>query len=292
MLLELWIEAGLPSDAISVVQTRREDAPAVTEVLIGHPAIRKIEFVGSASVGRIIGALAGKYLKPILMELGGKCAAIILEDADLEDSATKCITGGKINLRVKFGRHKLMPLTAFNHHGQICFSTERIIVIQSIADRFIDLLKKKALQWPRNHGVNARIVKTSYDMLVDAQLKGAKFILGRPEYLSETSLSPAILTGVTKDMKVWDEESFGPSTTVIIAQDLRQAISVVNESNYGLDAIVFTKDMRKAVELARELQVGRIRVNSVGHEGKQKPINAIMSLIKCLSYLPDKSRQR
>lgn len=106
-------------------------------------------------------------------------------------------------------------------------------------------------------------------MLVDAQSKGAQFILGQPEYLSETSLSPAILTGTTKDMKLWDEESFGPSTTIIVAEDHQQAIRIVNESNYGLDAILFTKNMGKAVEIAQELQVGRIRVNSVGHEGKR-----------------------
>lgn len=69
-------------------------------------------------------------------------------------------------------------------------------------------------------------------------------------------------------MRIWDDESFGPSTTIIVVEDHRQAIRVVNESNYGLDAIVFTKDMGKAVELAQELQVGRVRVNSVAHEGK------------------------
>ena len=88
------MEAGLPPDVINVVQTRREDAPAVTEALIGHRDIRKVEFIGSAPVGRVIGSLAGKYLKPVLMELGGKCAAIVLEDANLEDAASKTISGG------------------------------------------------------------------------------------------------------------------------------------------------------------------------------------------------------
>ena len=94
LLLELYLEAGVPADAISVIQTRREDAPTVTEALISHAAIRKIEFIGSAPVGRAIGSLSGKYLKPVLMELGGKCATVVLEDAKLEDAATKSITGG------------------------------------------------------------------------------------------------------------------------------------------------------------------------------------------------------
>jgi acyl-CoA reductase-like NAD-dependent aldehyde dehydrogenase len=269
MLLELWIEAGLPPDAISIVQTRREDAAAVTEALIAHPAIRKVEFVGSAGVGRIIGSLAGKHLKPILMELGGKCAAVVLEDANLEDAATKCIAGGKIIGDHCWGfRADKTQTPAFNHHGQICFSTERIIVLQSISDAFVELLKQRALASPQYHGVNTRIVKASYNMLLDAEKKGATFILGRPEYLSETALAPAILSGVTKDMDIWDEESFGPSTTVIVVEDYHQAIHVVNESRYGLDAILFTRDMKKAMDMSRELEVGRIRVNGLSHEGK------------------------
>lgn len=95
-LVQAYIEAGLPRDVISVIHTSREDSPAVTEALISHNAIRKVEFIGSAAVGRIIGSLAGKYLKPVLMELGGKCASIVLEDANLDETATKCIASGMI----------------------------------------------------------------------------------------------------------------------------------------------------------------------------------------------------
>jgi acyl-CoA reductase-like NAD-dependent aldehyde dehydrogenase len=97
LLVELWIEAGLPSEVINVVQCRREDSPGITEVLISHKAIRKVEFIGSASVGRIIASLSGKYLKPVLMELGGKCPSIILDDLNdeqLEDAAAKTIRYG------------------------------------------------------------------------------------------------------------------------------------------------------------------------------------------------------
>jgi acyl-CoA reductase-like NAD-dependent aldehyde dehydrogenase len=90
----MFTETGLPLGALNVLQVRREDAAAVTEAIIAHPAIRKIDFIGSAAVGKVIGQLAAKHLKPILMELGGKCPAIILEDADLEDAAWKCVLGG------------------------------------------------------------------------------------------------------------------------------------------------------------------------------------------------------
>ncbi|KAF2163954.1 hypothetical protein M409DRAFT_37130 [Zasmidium cellare ATCC 36951] len=248
LLLELLIEAGVPANVVSVIQTSREDAGPVTEALIVHPAIRKIEFIGSAPVGRIIGSLAGKYLKPVLMELGGKCAAVVLRDADLNHAAEKCITGGFIN------------------HGQVCFSTERIIVEKQVADDFIALLKQKANVWPQDRGVSARIIQAAHDKLADAHAKGATFLLGEPAYTSKTSLAPAILTNVTKDMDMWDEETFGPSTTVIVVDGEEEAIKVVNESKYGLDAFLFTRDMKKAVDIARRLEVGRVRVNSSGHE--------------------------
>jgi acyl-CoA reductase-like NAD-dependent aldehyde dehydrogenase len=95
MLVQALFDAGLPKDAVSIVQADREDAPAVTEALISHPAIRQVEFIGSAPIGRIIGSLCGKHLKPVLMEMGGKCAVIVLEDADLEDAAFKSIVAGK-----------------------------------------------------------------------------------------------------------------------------------------------------------------------------------------------------
>ena len=96
LLVEVFEEAGLPKGVLNVLQCQREDAGPVTESLIAHKAIRKVEFIGSPTVGRIIGQLGGKHLKPVLMELGGKCAAVVLDDANLEDAAEKCIRGGKL----------------------------------------------------------------------------------------------------------------------------------------------------------------------------------------------------
>lgn len=87
------MDAGLPEGALNVIQSRREDAGPITETIISHPAIRKIDFIGSAAVGKVIGQLAAKNLKPVLMELGGKCPAIVLDDADLSDAAMKCAVG-------------------------------------------------------------------------------------------------------------------------------------------------------------------------------------------------------
>ena len=94
-ILEAFVEAGLPKGVLNSIQVRREDAAEVTEAVIADRNIRKVEFIGSADVGRIIGATAAKYLKPVLMELGGKCPAIVLDDADLEQAADLCAKGGK-----------------------------------------------------------------------------------------------------------------------------------------------------------------------------------------------------
>ena len=94
-LTEVFTEAGVPAGVLNMVQARREEAAVVTEALIAHRAIRKVEFIGSAAIGTIIGQLGAKYLKPVLMELGGKCSAIVLDDADLDDAAHKCVLGGQ-----------------------------------------------------------------------------------------------------------------------------------------------------------------------------------------------------
>lgn len=95
MLLESFEEAGFPKGVINMIQARREDAAAVTEAVVSHKAVRKVDFIGSAAVGSKIGQLCAKYLKPVLMELGGKGPAIVLEDADLEKAALLCAMGGK-----------------------------------------------------------------------------------------------------------------------------------------------------------------------------------------------------
>lgn len=139
--------------------------------------------------------------------------------------------------------------------------------MESVAAAFIGLLKQKAREYPLSCGVNARVVKNSYDMLKDAEKKGAEFVFGGPEYLTETSLAPVLLTGVTKDMSISDEESFGPSASIFVVKDDSELIIVVNDSVYGLDAFLHTRDMTRAVNIAVNLEVGRVRVNSAAHEG-------------------------
>ncbi|KAL5321345.1 hypothetical protein ACEPPN_009301 [Leptodophora sp. 'Broadleaf-Isolate-01'] len=245
LLVQALFDAGLPKNAVNIVQVDRQNAAAVTEALISHKAIRKVEFIGSANVGRIIGAVAGKYLKPVLMELGGKCAAIVLEDANLEDAAMKIIAG------------------AFNHHGQVCFSTERVYVVKEVAERFISLLKDQAKKFPAGGAVTQQGAQTAIEKLIDAEQKGAQFLLGGAKFLDEAaaSLVPSIITNVTKDMVIFDEESFGPSISVYVVEDQKEALRLVNGSDYGLVGAVHTMDMHRGVQIAKQMEVGIAHVN-------------------------------
>lgn len=283
-ITEVFTQAGVPAGVLNVIQARREEAPKVTETLIAHPAIRKVEFIGSAAVGRIIGSLAGKYLKPVLMELGGKCSAIVLDDADLEDAADKCAMGGKYAKNVSCCLiSRAHSHIAFMHHGQICFSTERIIVIKSVASKFIDLLKQKAKKYDPGYGATETLVQKAYEKLKEAEVKGATFIFGKPGYAAHCSLHPVLLTGLTKDMSIWDEETFGPSASVHIVESDEEAIALANDTQYGLNAALHTSNMHRAITIACQLEVGQVHVNALTEHDERKYPNFL--LIKRTVYL-------
>jgi len=249
-LVEAFVDAGLPDGVLNQLQARREDSPAVTEALISHPAIRKIEFTGSATVGAIIGQLASKYLKPVLMELGGKAPAIVLKDADLERAAQLCATG------------------AFLHHGQICMSTERIIVVREVADEFSAALKR-AVESQHADGagfaVSVGVAKRAHSLVADAVKNGASFVAGSNQWKgdSNASLEPTIITVVTAKDAIYSEETFGPSATLHVAEDEDEAIKIANDTPYGLNAAVHSKDVFAALRVAKQLECGQIHIGTM-----------------------------
>ncbi|KAJ9602587.1 hypothetical protein H2200_012780 [Cladophialophora chaetospira] len=242
MIVEIWEQAGLPVGCLNQIQAGRKDAAAVTEALIAHPAIRKVEFIGSAAVGRAIGQLASKHLKPILMELGGKSPAIVLKDANLKKAAKK----------VAFG--------AFMHQGQICFSTERIIVEKAVAEEFVALLKQQKFE--PGYAVSKSISKHAHDLIEEAHANGAEFVVGDNSYVSGASLTPTIITGIKNTDRIRDEETFGPSATLYVVENADEAVRLANDSAYGLSATIHTKDMLKALKMAGELDYGQVHVNT------------------------------
>jgi acyl-CoA reductase-like NAD-dependent aldehyde dehydrogenase len=245
-------EAGLPAGVLNVLVHRPEDAAKITTALVEHPAIKKINFTGSTAVGRIIASQAGKNLKPVLMELGGKASAIVLEDADLKNAATQCALG------------------AFLHSGQICMSSERILVSKSIKPQFLDAFKN-AVEGIFGGDKPAPVVVAPAGIeknkkLIDQAVKaGAKVVHGNHEKeevhpdtkeSSNTRMRPVIVEGVTKDMDLYYTESFGPSVSVIEISSDEEAVEIANDTDYGLSAAVFTENLGRGLRIAKQIESG------------------------------------
>lgn len=245
-------EAGLPPGVLNVLFHRTEDAAKVTTALIEHPAIKKINFTGSTAVGRIIAAQAGKNLKPVLLELGGKASAIVLDDADLKNAATQCALG------------------AFLHSGQICMSSERILVHRDIKPQFIEAFRGavEAIfggDEPAPVLVVSAGVEKNKRLIGEAVKAGAEVVHGdhekdevHPETKesSSTRMRPVIVDGVTKDMELFYTESFGPSVSVIEISSDDQAIEIANDTDYGLSAAVFTENLGRGLKIAKSIESG------------------------------------
>ncbi|KAF4948224.1 hypothetical protein FSARC_13790 [Fusarium sarcochroum] len=247
MICQCFEDAGLPKGVLNQVIVRREDSASVTEAIIASPAIRKIEFIGSAAVGKIIGQVCAKYLKPILMELGGKAAAIVLEDADLESAATS----------IAFG--------AFVHHGQICMSTERIVVVEKVAERFSECLEAAVQKDWGNGAGNAAFLSFANKarrLLQEAKDDGAKFLVGGIAVDdNKPSLIPSILYDVPQTSTITDTESFSPNAVLYTVPEADAAVRLVNSSSSGLSGAIWTQDIQTGLALARKLEAGMVHIN-------------------------------
>lgn len=262
LIAECLLEAGLPAGVVNVVTNAPEDAAAVVEALIAHPAVRRINFTGSTRVGRIIAETAARHLKPVLLELGGKAPMLVLDDADL-DEAVKAAAFG-----------------AFMNQGQICMSTERLVVDKKVADDFVGKFAAKANtlvagdphkgNTPLGAVVSREAVLKVQDLIKDATGKGARLVAGgRAE---GAIMDAAVLDHVTPDMKIYYEESFGPVVCVVRAQDDEDAIRIANDTEYGLSAAVFSRNIPRAMNVARRIDSGICHVNGpTVHDEAQMP---------------------
>lgn len=252
LIVAAFAEAGFAEGVVNLVTNAPADAAEVVGALIDHPAVRRINFTGSTAVGRIVARRAAEQLKPVLLELGGKAPLIVLDDADL-DEAVKAAAFG-----------------AFMNAGQICMSTERIIVVDAVADRFAALMAAKAATMPAA-AVGAQIddfAQSNVAALIDdAVAKGARRIAG---------IAAAVIDEVTPDMRLYHDESFGPVVAIIRVADEEQAIGVANDSEYGLSAAVFTRDVVRGLKVARRIRSGICHVNGpTVHDEPQMPFGGV-----------------
>ena len=253
LIVDALVEAGLPAGVVNFIAHSAADAPAVVEALIAHPAVKRVNFTGSSRVGRIIGELSGKHLKPCLLELGGKAPLLILDDADLDEAVAAAAFG------------------AFMHQGQICMSTERIIVTEKIADEFLKRFsaKVKSLQvgdptkgnFPIGACVDAKTVEHVQALISDATGKGAKVLTGGAGP-GGAFFEPTVVDGVTKGMRIYGEESFGPVVGVLRAKNVDHAVELANDCEYGLSAAVFSRDINTALQVAQRIDSGICHINS------------------------------
>lgn len=245
-------EAGLPDGVLSVIYHRPEDAVAVTNALIENPAVKKVNFTGSTNVGSIIASKAGKELKPVLMELGGKASAIVCEDANVEHAAFQCALG------------------SFLHAGQVCMATERILVNRKVLEPFAQALKaaSEKIYAPDADApvlIAQAGVKKNHSLISDAVAKGAKVIHGDVD-THETSahrIRPVIVSDVKKEMDIFYTESFGPSVSLIAVDSDEEAIEIANDTDYGLSGAVFTESLGRGLKIARSVDSGAVHINSM-----------------------------
>ncbi|KAJ5300171.1 hypothetical protein N7508_007414 [Penicillium antarcticum] len=250
-IVDIFRQAGLPDGCLNLVIHRPQDAVEITNVLIAHPAIKKINFTGSTAVGAIISSLAGKHLKPIITELGGKASAIILKDADVKKAAKACTLG------------------SFLHAGQVCMSTERIIVHSSVAESFIEAFKQCTDELFPLSGLSPVLVSSAGARktkgLVSAALAGgADVVFGSPvEESSTPTMRPIVLRNLKKDADLYYTESFGPTVVILTFESEDEALTIANDTEYGLSGAVFTEDLAAGLRVARQCETGAVHINAM-----------------------------
>ncbi|MGV2105670.1 aldehyde dehydrogenase [Agrobacterium vitis] len=247
---QVLVEAGLPDGVINVITNAPEDAAQVVEALVSAPEVRRVNFTGSTKVGRIIGELCGRHLKPALLELGGKAPFLVLEDADIDAAVNAAVFGCYMNM------------------GQICMSTERLIVHEKVADEFVAKLAARAASLPagdpRGHVVLGSLVNPQaavkmQEFIDDAVGKGATLAAGGK--VTGSVVEATLLDHVTSGMRSFDEESFGPVKPVIRVKDEEEAIRIANDSEYGLSSAIFSRDIQRALAIAARIEAGICHIN-------------------------------
>jgi acyl-CoA reductase-like NAD-dependent aldehyde dehydrogenase len=244
-------EAGLPAGAINILTTSREGAAATVDALIADPRVRRINFTGSTEVGRTIAQKAAKHLKPVLLELGGKAPLVVLDDADIDEAVAAATFG------------------AFMHQGQICMSTERLVVQEKVLTPFVDKLVTRATSLRVGDPtaadtqigpmVSERSVNRVRNLIADAVTRGARVRCGGEA--RGTLFEPTVLDQITPEMRIYREESFGPVVIVLPVKNDEEAIRVANDTEYGLAAAVFGHDVDRAYAVAARIESGICHIN-------------------------------
>jgi acyl-CoA reductase-like NAD-dependent aldehyde dehydrogenase len=247
-IAELFERGGLPAGVLNVIPG---PADAVGDVLLTDPRVRMLTFTGSTRVGRYLAVEAAKNMKKVTLELGGKNPLIVLRDADLDYAVRAACFG------------------IFFHQGQGCMANSRIIVEDPIYDAFAEQFVARAKTYqvgdPRDpKTVIGPLIRRSQCAVIDGHIedavtKGARQLMGGAH--NDNYYQATVLGNVTSGMNVYDEESFGPMTSLIRVKDSEEALHVANDTAYGLSSGVITNDLQKAFDLALRIEAGMVHIN-------------------------------
>ena len=267
LIIEALVEAGFPAGVVNYITNAPADAADVVEAMVSHPAVRRVNFTGSTRVGELIARACAKYLKPAVLELGGKAPLVILDDADIDVAVDAAAFG------------------CFANSGQICMSTERIVVDEKIADAFVERFTAKASALPVGDPrkpepvvlgsvIGLAAVEHCNALLEDALAKGARLLCGGK---AENTLMPAtLLDHVTPAMRIYHEESFGPVKPIVRVNGIEEAIACANDNEYGLSAAVIGKDVARAYNVACRIESGICHINGpTVHDEAQMPFGGV-----------------
>ncbi|KAI0821818.1 aldehyde dehydrogenase [Trametes gibbosa] len=253
IIAEVFEKAGLPKGVLNFVSVAKEESPARVAEIIAHPAVRKLCFTGSDTVGRLIAIEAAKHLKPCVFELGGKAPVIVLDDADIPRAARAITSSALLN------------------SGQICMSTERVIVQKGAADTLVAhlsaLFKQVKAGDPRadpSAMIGALFTERSAEnvlgMIKEAVDGGAEVLVG--DLAREGAVvQPHIVAGVKPGMRLWERESFGPVIALVVVDTVDEAVEAANASTYSLVAGLWTKDVHTAFDVAARIRAGCTDIN-------------------------------
>lgn len=254
-LAELAHRAGIPKGVVNVV-TVHKNTPEVGETLMTNPTIQKVSFTGSTGVGKLLMKQASSTLKVLSMELGGNAPFIVFDDADVDAAVAGAIA------------------SKFRSSGQTCVCANRIYVQKGIYDEFAQKFAEKVRGFKVGHGfeegithgplIHDRAVSKADDHVRDAEKKGAKIIVGgqkMPE-LGENFYQPTVITGMTKDMAIACEETFGPVAGLFPFETEQEVVSLANAAEVGLAGYFFSRDLERITRVAETLEVGMVGVNT------------------------------
>ena len=253
-LIKAFDEAGMPKGSINLVY----GIPAeISEYLIAHPIVRKVTFTGSTAVGKQLASLAGSHMKRATMELGGHSPAIVCEDADV-NAAVKILSANK-----------------FRNAGQVCISPTRFLVHDSVYDQFVDGFVKQAEKLNVGNGLDEGIkmgplahdrrLTAIEGFVADAVEKGAKILTGGKRKGNKGYFfEPTVMTGVSNDARIMNEEPFGPLAPINSFSSIDEVIEEANRLNYGLAAYAYTNSAKTAQDLGARIESGQVSINHHG----------------------------